>query len=184
MKKLSKKNTKTQNKKTKRVLTRNKITIKTNGKKRKATIPKAVRDKVWDRYIGIEKGISKCICCRTQQIAQNNFECGHVVAEAKGGGVTVANLRPICSLCNRSMGTTQMLQFMRKHGYPLKPEFFGRWSVLKEDYPHHFYFCYECGRIKKPPTSWYKKLFIKCVCGNKPSKIPTTWLGKLTFGIL
>jgi len=30
---------------------------------------------------------------------------------------TIQNLRPICSLCNGSMGTTNMEEFMKKNGY-------------------------------------------------------------------
>ena len=123
--------------------------------KRKAKIPKAVRDSVWNYYIGVTKGIDKCICCKNHQIAQNNFECGHVVSEAKGGKVTISNLRPICSLCNRSMGTKNMLSFMRDHGYDLNVHFHGRKEMLTKTYPNGYYFCEKCGYIKKAGTNWY-----------------------------
>ena len=127
---------------------------KTKKRARKQTIPKSVRDKVWNTYIGIDKGTAKCMCCKNQQIAQNNFECGHVVSEKTGGKVTVWNLRPICSLCNKSMGTKNMVKFMKEHEYDIKSDFRGRYELLAESYPNGYYFCDSCGAIKKPPSSW------------------------------
>ena len=74
------------------------------------TIPKALKNKVWDTYIGIEKGIGKCFCCQ-KEIDSKNFDCGHVIAVANGGENKVDNLRPVCGPCNKSMGTENMLQF-------------------------------------------------------------------------
>lgn len=52
-----------------------------------------------------------CMCCKTIYITQHNFQCGHVVADANGGSTNVNNLRPICTLCNQSMGVTNMKDF-------------------------------------------------------------------------
>lgn len=46
-----------------------------------------------------------------------SFNCGHIIAEANGGEVTVSktvsNLKPICQNCNSSMGTKNMDDFMK-----------------------------------------------------------------------
>lgn len=74
------------------------------------SIPKTLKNKVWDHYIGKEKGIGNCFCCQ-KEIDSKNFECGHVVAVADGGKNTLENMRPICGVCNKSMGTENMFQF-------------------------------------------------------------------------
>jgi 5-methylcytosine-specific restriction endonuclease McrA len=51
------------------------------------------------------------------EISMNNFECGHVLAEAKGGQLSVENLRPICGGCNRSMGSENLEDFKRRCGF-------------------------------------------------------------------
>jgi hypothetical protein len=79
----------------------------------KKTIPKTLKNNVWDVYIGKEKGIGGCFACH-QEIDSKHFECGHVIAESDGGDITTENLRPICSLCNKSMGTTNMNIFKDK----------------------------------------------------------------------
>jgi len=81
------------------------------------TIPKAVKSKVWDLYIGKQNGIGKCQCCKTRDIEALHFECGHIISEAHGGKVKIDNLRPICSQCNRSMGTMNMDEFIQKYGF-------------------------------------------------------------------
>ena len=65
---------------------------------------------VWDKYIGKEKGIGKCYSC-SENIDSKNFEAGHIIPEAKGGPTNIDNLRPICSCCNKSMGTQNMDEF-------------------------------------------------------------------------
>lgn len=47
---------------------------------------------VWNKYIGIENGKSKCLCCNIIDIYQISFHCGHVIAEIKGGETNVSNL--------------------------------------------------------------------------------------------
>ena len=38
------------------------------------TIPKALKNKVWDTYIGIEKGIGKCFCCQKEIDSKNRIK--------------------------------------------------------------------------------------------------------------
>lgn len=86
------------------------------GPKKRAPIPVALRNAVWNTYAGgPEVGEVSCACCETTKITQQTFECGHVIAAAHGGECTVDNMRPVCRGCNRSMGTSSMHEFKRKH---------------------------------------------------------------------
>lgn len=82
----------------------------------KKKIPKALRLAVWSTYVGLDRGSMWCLCCKSTKIYQMNFEAGHVKAESKGGATDLANLRPICGVCNKSMGTRDMHQFIMEHG--------------------------------------------------------------------
>jgi len=87
---------------------------------RRKKIPKAVRILVWNLHVGSHKGEDRCMCCKEKKIDVANFHCGHVIAETKGGDLTIKNLRPICSACNSAMGTRSMNEFTK--------EFFG-WEI-------------------------------------------------------
>jgi 5-methylcytosine-specific restriction endonuclease McrA len=92
--------------------TMNKFTTQ-NLKKRH--IPSTIKRLVWHQYIGEDIGKAKCLCCKTTDITQLSFHCGHVVSEACGGEICVDNLRPICQNCNSSMGVMNMDDFMTKY---------------------------------------------------------------------
>ena len=79
--------------------------------KRKKAIPKHVKTLVWDKYIGVDTASAACCCCLWSPISIRNFHCGHVIAEANGGNMTLENLRPICAPCNLSMGRRNMNEF-------------------------------------------------------------------------
>ena len=85
-----------------------------NLTKRKA-IPKKVKDLVWDQYIGEDINKSLCFCCKKTVIKIIEFSCGHVISVHDGGSSTIENLRPVCSGCNQSMGTTNMFTFMQTY---------------------------------------------------------------------
>ena len=80
---------------------------------RKATIPKALKVIVWENTFG-KDGVGKCMVCNYRDITPFTFECGHILAEADGGETLEHNLRPVCSLCNRSMGKVNMINFAGK----------------------------------------------------------------------
>jgi hypothetical protein len=82
-------------------------------KKKKKAIPATVKRLVWNTNIGEMIGKSKCLCCKSTDITQMSFNCGHIVAEANGGDTIVSNLKPICQNCNSSMGTKNMDEFMK-----------------------------------------------------------------------
>lgn len=76
----------------------------------------ANRFKVWEKYMGnVARG--KCYCCDNIEIAFYNFEAGHVKAKSLGGSDDIDNLRPICSFCNKSMGTENLYDYKRKLSY-------------------------------------------------------------------
>ena len=68
--------------------------------------------------MGISNLEAKCFCCQAEKVDARSFQCGHVIAESKGGDLTIKNLRPICQPCNSSMGTRSMNEFTK--------EYFGR----------------------------------------------------------
>ena len=81
----------------------------------KKAIPKSLKKLVWDTYIGETIGLSKCLCCKHQQIRQIEFHCGHIKSEVNGGETNIKNLRPICAQCNLSMGTMDMKDFIKNY---------------------------------------------------------------------
>jgi 5-methylcytosine-specific restriction endonuclease McrA len=85
---------------------KNKNNTNNVGKKtnRKTTIPKKLREEVWNHY---NKG-TYCAKCHvpwcTRDIDVFNFHVGHDIPECQGGSTDIINLKPICSNCNLSMG--------------------------------------------------------------------------------
>ena len=81
----------------------------------KQKVPQVLREKMFDEYTGRDARRFKCFCCRIQDITVLSAECGHVIAEARGGTMTIENLRPICSKCNKQMSTKFMTTYMSKY---------------------------------------------------------------------
>jgi 5-methylcytosine-specific restriction endonuclease McrA len=77
------------------------------------SLPAAVRAAVWNTWNGRDAGTGPCQVCGFD-ISHQDFECGHVVAQSRGGRDTVDNLRPICRTCNRSMGADNLDDFKRQ----------------------------------------------------------------------
>jgi 5-methylcytosine-specific restriction endonuclease McrA len=99
-----------------------KVILGTSERKGRGSTHKAVRDQVWDKYIGVKNIEGKCYCCGLT-INYRTFEVGHNKAVAKGGKDNISNLRPICRPCNSSMGTMSIEQYKRKYyGKPSKPK--------------------------------------------------------------
>jgi hypothetical protein len=71
--------------------------------KKKAKIPKALREQVW-RTVCKDAFEAKCpIKWCQNRITVFDFEVGHNIPESKGGTLDIHNLRPICGRCNCSM---------------------------------------------------------------------------------
>ena len=83
-------------------------------KKKRSAIPKALKNEVWDNSIGREKGVGHCYCC-SKEIDSKHFECGHIIAVSNGGTNTLQNLKPLCSLCNKSMGSQNLEEFKNNY---------------------------------------------------------------------
>lgn len=87
---------------------------KPKRKRVRKKIPKAIKELVWAKYIGMDKPMGKCYVCR-RPIHFTDFEVGHNKAVAKGGSNNPNNLRPICRKCNLAMGTMSIETFKRKY---------------------------------------------------------------------
>ena len=72
-----------------------------------------MRQAVWNTYIGESIGSYTCYCCENTKITQLNYECGHVISKSNGGKINIKNMRPICSICNKSMGTENLEDFKK-----------------------------------------------------------------------
>ena len=70
---------------------------------------------MWNKYIGEEIGKTKCLCCNDRFITQMQFHCGHIISEINGGKTNIDNLKPICSICNFSMGRKNMNEFSKEY---------------------------------------------------------------------
>jgi hypothetical protein len=82
---------------------------------KKEKIPATLKNIVWHKYF--ETSLTGlCQCCKVENISKAIFDAGHIISEANGGQVVLDNLKPICKLCNSSMGKTNMDEFMKKYG--------------------------------------------------------------------
>ena len=84
---------------------------------RRKTLPVSVRDSVWNHYIGDDINKHRCLCCKKVIITNRQFHVGHVISVKDGGTDEINNLRPICAPCNHSMGTQNMVDFVKTYGY-------------------------------------------------------------------
>lgn len=79
----------------------------------KSKLNSVLRFAVWNSVIGNKIAVHKCLCCNSNEISQQNFQCGHVVSRNNGGEDIIDNLVPICGSCNSSMGSTDMDSFIK-----------------------------------------------------------------------
>lgn len=80
-------------------------------------ISASLRNAVWNCYLGNDKGTDLCLCCGYEQISRGTFECGHIISVKNGGSTDIMQLRPICGLCNKSIGAKNMIVFMLENKY-------------------------------------------------------------------
>ena len=83
-------------------------------KQTRKTIPKSLKNIVWDKNIGKEKGVGECDVCKCQ-IDSKSFDCGHIISVKNGGETNESNLLPICATCNKSMGIENLNEFKEKY---------------------------------------------------------------------
>lgn len=79
----------------------------------KTKLNSVIRYATWNRTIGVNVGVYRCLCCNTAEISQQNFQCGHIISRRNGGEDVLDNLIPICGNCNSSMGSTNMDEFIK-----------------------------------------------------------------------
>lgn len=91
--------------------------IETEKQNKKKAIPKKLKNQVWDTWLGKNNGTGPCYTC-LDEIDSKSFHCGHIIAEKHGGQTILSNLKPICALCNQSMGTQNMETFKNEY-FPL-----------------------------------------------------------------
>jgi 5-methylcytosine-specific restriction endonuclease McrA len=72
----------------------------------KRKIPAAIRQQVWLTYCGKRFEYKCAVIWCTNVLTPFTFEVGHNVPESKGGLLELDNLKPLCSNCNKSMGST------------------------------------------------------------------------------
>ena len=81
--------------------------------KQRQQMPQCVRRDVWARrYSASTEGA--CVVC-ARKVYNHDFHVGHVVALARGGTDSIANLDVVCSACNYSMGVMNMNDFQQKY---------------------------------------------------------------------
>jgi hypothetical protein len=89
------------------------------------SVPKTLKDRLWDVTFGPEIGQAECYVC-SATINSKKFEAGHIIPVAHGGSTTLDNLRCICGTCNKSMGTQNLEEF--------KEQFFGNCQLQGKKY--------------------------------------------------
>jgi hypothetical protein len=85
------------------------------------TMPKTLKQQVWDKRFGADAGTGRCYCCKYTTIRMDDFQAGHVTAKSMGGSTTIDNLEPICARCNDDMKTMNLYEYQAKFHPPLPP---------------------------------------------------------------
>ena len=78
------------------------------------SIPKSLKDKLWDVSYGPDSGSGECYVCKTK-INSKRFEAGHIIPVSRGGDTVLSNLKCICSTCNKAMGNQHLEIFKNKY---------------------------------------------------------------------
>lgn len=72
-------------------------------------IPRARRNELWQTTFG-KSMTGQCFCCKTE-LSFTNFDAGHVQSRYRGGSNELDNLRVVCKICNRDMGTMDLMEY-------------------------------------------------------------------------
>lgn len=82
----------------------------------KQKISASLRQSVWLAWVGKQYDARCTIKWCKSIITPFTFEVGHNVPESRGGSTTLENLRPICAICNKSMGNRYTIdEYSRLH---------------------------------------------------------------------
>ena len=105
---------------------------------KKTAIPKSLKKRVWDKYVGENVRNWRCICGLT--IDTFTFEAAHIIPESKGGQSCLENLRPLCSMCNKSCGTKNLKEFFKELTYDIKTYYASSQPIYAEGAKPNRYF--------------------------------------------
>lgn len=89
-----------------------------NPKKLRTAIPASLKKALYQRDKQ-QGNVVGCFHCQ-EKLDYTQFECGHIKAVADGGDNSLANLIPVCFLCNRSVGKKNAQEFNLTNGIPQK----------------------------------------------------------------
>lgn len=81
-------------------------------KSSKKAVPKSLKIQSWNKFIGNHHAQALCIVCNSNVLSQLDFEAGHIISKKNNGSTNIDNILPICSSCNRSMGSTNMQEYI------------------------------------------------------------------------
>ncbi len=84
-------------------------------KNKKRKIPESTRHQVWNNHFNSNEG--ECYSCKKSLKQDETWHCGHICSENRGGSLNPFNMRPVCSNCNKKMGTQHMYLWMILEGY-------------------------------------------------------------------
>ena len=87
---------------------------KYDNKTIKQPIPKDIKTSLWNITFGSNMREANCYVC-TSKITSSTFQAGHILAESKGGTISLDNLKCICSTCNQSMGNRHLEEFKKMY---------------------------------------------------------------------
>ena len=87
--------------------------VKSEIDNRRRKIPKTVRDKLWSKSF-FDNLSGKCYVCEVD-VNYHNFHAGHKISVKNGGSDSLTNLEILCSCCNLSMGTQNLIEFKKKY---------------------------------------------------------------------
>ena len=97
------------------------------------TIPKTIRNNLWINTFGKDRALGECYVCE-KEIHISEFEAGHIIPVSKGGSNDISNLKPVCSICNKSVKTDNLEDFKRnyliKNNYTENLKYSGDFSSL------------------------------------------------------
>lgn len=92
------------------------VVLSRTEQKKKANIPKALREQVWIQNIG-HNFEHKCVVewCQNR-VNVFDFHVGHNISESQGGATNIKNLKRICARCNLAMGSQYSIEKSSKMG--------------------------------------------------------------------
>jgi HNH endonuclease len=98
---------------------------------KRVAIPKGLKNSCWTEYFG-EAFAGMCAVGCGKKITVHEYDCGHIKSAAKGGENSITNLKPICGNCNKSMGTRNMVEYIKSCGYT--PQWIAIGSILEKNH--------------------------------------------------